>query len=80
MVKADAARQITRPISCEATRSPRYKQLRRRGVQWEQAALFFALLLPLSVAAQATQDLSGVHIGAFDADAWNGIVLESEAY
>ena len=36
-----------------------------------------ALLLPLPLAAQVVPDFSNVHIGAFDADAWNGIVFES---
>jgi hypothetical protein len=34
----------------------------------------------MSLAARAGQDFSEVHIGAFDADAWNGIVFESKAY
>src|SRR5580698_1555516 len=37
--------------------------------------LFFLLPLPL-----AAQDLSDISIGAFDADAWNGLVFESKAY
>lgn len=50
------------------------------GFRWERAGLVFALLLPLSLAAQVRQDFSDVHIGAFDADAWNGVVFESKAH
>ena len=77
------ARGITRAISHEGTGDPRYKQLVRRllvGAQWKHSPLFVALFLPLFVAAQVAQDFSDVHIGAFDADAWNGIVFESKAY
>ena len=49
------------------------KPVRRLG------ALILTLLLPMS-GAQAAQDFSEVHVGAFDADAWNGIVFESKAY
>src|SRR5690242_10192677 len=49
--------------------------------QWQRVSCFLALLLlPLSVAAQMTPEFSAVHVGAFDPDAWNGIVFESEAY
>jgi hypothetical protein len=54
--------------------------VRRPGARWERPALFLALLLPLSLAAQVPEDFSEVHIGAYDADAWNGIVFESKAY
>ena len=54
--------------------------MRRLGAQWDHPALFLALLVPLSLAAQVAQDFSEVHIGAYDADAWNGIVFESKAY
>jgi hypothetical protein len=40
----------------------------------------FPCSVPLFVAAQVAQDFSEVHIGAFHADAWNGIVFESTAY
>jgi len=53
---------------------------RRLGTQWTRAVPFVALLLPLFVAAQAPQDFTEVHIGAFDADAWNGLVFDSKAY
>jgi hypothetical protein len=42
--------------------------------------LALVLLFPLSLAAPAGQEFSEVHIGAFDADAWNGIVFESKAH
>jgi len=72
---------ITGTISHESTGHPRYKRpVRRLRHQWQQPALFIGLLLPLSLAANAAQDFSEVHIGAFDADAWNGIVFESKAY
>jgi len=61
---ASRSRAITRAIS---------------HARWEHPAIFLALLLPLSLAAQVAQDFSEVHIGAFDADAWNGIVFESKA-
>jgi len=71
------SRRITRAIGGGL----RYKQLvRGLGARWAHSALFLALLLPLSLAAQVAQDFSEVHIGAFDADAWNGIVFESKAY
>jgi hypothetical protein len=74
-------RGITRAINHEGTDDRRYrKPVRRLGARWEQPALLLTLLLPLSLAAQAAQDFSEVHIGAFDADAWNGIVFESKAY
>src|SRR5438477_4356228 len=74
-------RAITRAISHEGTGDLRYKQrVRRLGARWEHAAIFLALLLPLSLVAQVAQDFSEVHIGAYDADAWNGIVFESKAY
>ena len=75
------SRGMTRAISHEGTGSLRRKQpVRRPGAKWGHQALSLALLLPLSVAAQAGQVFSEVHIGAFDADAWNGIVFESKAY
>jgi hypothetical protein len=75
------SRGITGAIRHEGTGDLRYKQLvRRRRARWEHPALFLALLLPLSLAAQVAQDFSEVHIGAYDADAWNGIVFESKAY
>ncbi len=75
------SRAITRAISHESTGDLRYKQrVRRPGARWEHPAIFVALLLPLSLAAQVAQDFSEVHIGAYDADAWNGIVFESKAY
>src|SRR5436853_3569486 len=78
---ASRSRAITRAISHEGTGDLRYKQrVRRPGARWEHAAIFPALLLPLSLAAQVAQDFSEIHIGAYDADAWNGIVFESKAY
>src|SRR2546423_3961455 len=75
------SRAITHAISHESTGDLRYKQrVRRLGARWEHPAIFLALLLPLSLAAQLAQEFSEVHIGAFDADAWNGIVFESKAY
>src|SRR5882757_2482102 len=75
------SRAITRAISHEGTGDLRYKQrVRRLGARWEHPAIFLALLLPVSLAAQVAQDFSEVHIGAFDADAWNGIVFESKAH
>src|SRR6266702_2341101 len=75
------SRGITGAISHEDAGDLRYKPLvRRPGAQWKHPALFLALLLPLSLAAQVSQDFSEVHIGAFDADAWNGIVFDSKAY
>src|SRR3989475_13091625 len=75
------SRAITGAISHEGTGDLRYKErVRRLGARWEHAAIFLALLLPLSLAAQVAQDFSEVHIGAYDADAWNGIVFESKAY
>src|SRR2546423_3089480 len=75
------SRAITHAISHEGTGDLRYKQrVRRLGARWEHPAIFLALLLPLSLAAQLAQEFSEVHIGAFDADAWNGIVFESKAY
>src|SRR5206468_5516262 len=75
------SRAITRAISHEGTGDLRYKQrVRRLGARWEHDAIFLALLVPLSLAAQVAQEFSEVHIGAFDADAWNGIVFESKAY
>lgn len=69
------SRVITGRVSREAPGDLRYrKPVHRLG------ALLLAVLLPLSVAAQAVQDFSEVHIGAFDADAWNGLVFESKAY
>jgi hypothetical protein len=74
------SRGITRAISHEGTGDLRYKPpVRRLGAQWEHPALFLALVLALPLAAQAAKDFSDVHIGAFDADAWNGIVFESKA-
>src|SRR5437016_302830 len=75
------SRAITRATSHEGTGDLRYKQrVRRRGARREHPAIFLALFLPLSLAAQVAQKFSEVHIGAFDADAWNGIVFESKAY
>ncbi|TLY91131.1 MAG: hypothetical protein E6K40_15635, partial [Gammaproteobacteria bacterium] len=75
------SRAIARAISHEGTGDLRYTQrVRRLGARWEHPAIFLALLLPLSLAAQVAQDFSEVHIGAYDADAWNGIVFESKAY
>jgi len=75
------SRAITRATRHEGTGDLRYKQrVRRLGARWEHLAIFLALLLPLSLAAQVAQEFSEVHIGAFDADAWNGIVFESKAY
>ena len=48
--------------------------------QWQRTVLLFALLLPMSLAAEVTPGFTDIHIGAFDADAWNGIVFESKAY
>lgn len=76
---ASRSRGITRALS--HTGSLRYKQrVRRRGAQWEQPALFLALFFPFALAAQVAHDFSEVHIGAFDPDAWNGIVFDSKAY
>jgi Trehalase len=75
-------RGITRVISHKRIGDLRSSQLSRHlGTQWANTVLFLlALLLPLSVVAQAAQDFSEIHIGAFDADAWNGIVFESKAH
>src|SRR5258706_249026 len=74
-------RAITRATRHEGTGDLRYKQrVRRLGARWEHLAIFLALLLPLSLAAQVAQEFSEIHIGAFDADAWNGIVFDSKAY
>lgn len=49
--------------------------------QWKRLPYLLALLLlPVSLAAQMRPELSAVHIGAFDPDAWNGIMFESKAY
>ena len=78
---ASRSRRITGGISHEDFEDPRCKQqVRRTGAPWVLPLLFLAVLLPASVAAQAGQDFSEVHIGAFDADAWNGIVFESKAH
>jgi hypothetical protein len=75
------SRADTRAISHEGAGDLGYKQrVRRLGARWEHPAIFLALLFPLSLAAQVTQEFSEVHIGAFDADAWNGIVFESKAH
>ena len=80
-VAIPARRAISRAISREGTGELRYKQrVRRLGARWKHPAVFLALLLPLSLAARAAQDFAEVHIGAFDADAWNGIVFDSKAY
>src|SRR5215469_6942033 len=48
---------------------------------WKHLPCLLALLLlPASLAAQMRPEVSAVHIGAFDPDAWNGIVFESKAY
>lgn len=48
---------------------------------WKRLSCLLALaLLPVSHAAQMMPEFSPVHIGAFDPDAWNGIVFEPEAY
>ena len=72
---------IQRVISHRGTGDLRSKVLSRRlAAQWARSVLFLALLLPLSVDAQAARDFSEVHIGAFDADAWNGILFEAKAH
>lgn len=43
-------------------------------------ACFIPLLAPLSSVAQQNHEFESVSIGAFDPDAWNGIVFESKAY
>lgn len=48
---------------------------------WKRLSYLLALLLlPVSLAAQMRPEFSAVHIGAFDPDAWNGIMFESKAY
>src|SRR5437764_15363157 len=75
------SRAITGAISHEGTGDVRYKQrVRRLGARWEHAAIFLALLLPLCLVAKVAQDFSEVHMGACDADGWNGSVFESKAY
>src|SRR5256885_4944454 len=75
------SRAITRAISHEVPGDLRYKQrVSRLGTRWEHLEILLAQLLPLSLAAQVARDFSEVHIGAFDADAWNGIVFDSKAY
>jgi len=81
MNEANKSGSRSRAIGHEGTGDLRYQQrVRRLGARWEHAAILLALLLPLSLAAQVAQDFSEVHIGAYDADAWNGIVFESKAY
>ena len=53
---------------------------RLKSLPGRRAALVLTLLLPLSLAAEAAADFSEIHIGAFDADAWNGIVFESKTH
>ncbi|HLQ13363.1 MAG TPA: trehalase family glycosidase [Steroidobacteraceae bacterium] len=68
-------------MSHEDTGGLGHKQrVRRLGARWEHPAIFLALLFPLSLAAQVSQEFSEVHVGAFDADAWNGIVFESKVH
>src|SRR5262249_886099 len=68
-------------ISHQGTGGLRSNQWPRTlGRQWAHPVLFLAVVVPLSVGARVAQDFSEVHIGAFDADAWNGIVFESKAY
>src|SRR5947207_10489951 len=75
------SRAITRAISRQGTDELRYqRRVRRLGARWERPAIFLGLLLPLSLAAQVAQEFSEAHIGAFDADAWNGIVFEYKPY
>jgi hypothetical protein len=48
---------------------------------WRRLSYLLALLLfPVFLAAQTRPEFSAVHIGAFDPDAWNGIVFDSTAY
>ena len=47
-----------------------------KRLSWLLALVF----VPISLAAQMKPEFSAVQIGAFDPDAWNGIMFESKAY
>jgi hypothetical protein len=68
-------------VPCECRKlNIRFERERALRARLKHEVCLFALLLPVFLAAQTTRDFSDVSIGAFDADAWNGIVFESSAY